>query len=92
MEFYKDELIKLDYQAFYWEHPALTNELLEKEYECIIQRSRHLEHLPINENAFKKFLHKNERVVDFMNLGKNARLVIPQKKQRRKFTTIWGNS
>lgn len=65
IEFYKDQLIKLDYEAFYWEHPAIKKEFLEKKYECILQRSRPLEHLPINESAFKDFIHKNEQVTDW---------------------------
>jgi len=80
VEFYKTELIKLNYQAFCWEHPALKKEFLEKKYECILQRSKPLEHLPINENVFKNYIYEKEQVADFMNLGKNARLVIPTKK------------
>lgn len=80
VEFYKDELIKLDHQAFYWEHPAIKKEFLEKKYECILQRSGPLEHLPCNENHFKDYLHTKEQVADFMNSGKDARLVIPTKK------------
>ncbi len=78
--FYTDELIKLDYPAFYWEHPAISKEFLPKKYECILQRSQPLEHLPSNENAFKNYLDSKEQVADFMNLGKNARLVVPTKK------------
>ena len=81
--FYKTELIKLNFEAFYWEHPAINKEFLEKKYECILQRSRPLEHLPINENAFRDYIRRSEQVADFMNLGKNARLVVPTKKTDR---------
>lgn len=80
VNFYKDELIRSEYEAFYWEHPAIKNEFLEKKYECILQRSKPLEHLPSNESAFKEYIHSKSQVVDFMNLGKNARLVVPTKK------------
>jgi len=80
VNFYTDELIKLDYKAFYWEHPAIKKEFLEKRYECILQRSKPLEHLPSNESAFKEHIHSVDQVVDFMNLGKNARLVVPTKR------------
>lgn len=83
VEFYKDELLKLNYEAFYWEHPAVKKEFLEKKYECILQRSRPLEDLPINENAFKDYIYLNEQATDFMNLGKNARLVVPTKKTEK---------
>ncbi len=78
--FYVSELIKLDYQAFYWEHPALNNAFLSKKYECILQRSKPLEYLKSNEEAFKEHLFSETEVTDFMNLGKNARLVVPIKK------------
>lgn len=83
INFYKDELIKLNYPAFYWEHPALKTEFLNKNYECILLRSGRLEKLPVNEQAFKEHLSKKEEVVDFMNLGKNARLVVPTKKSEQ---------
>lgn len=82
VEFYKNELIGLGYEAFYWEHPAIKKEFLEKNYECILQRSRSLEHLSINEGPFKDYIYRNEQVTDFMNLGKTARLVVPTKKNR----------
>lgn len=80
VEFYKDELIKLNYEAFYWEHPAIKKEFLNKKYECILQRSRPLEHLPIDESAFIDYINSKEQAADFMNLGKNARLIVPTKK------------
>jgi len=90
VEFYKNKLIQFDYQAFYWEHPALTEEFLERRYECILQRSKKLENLPVNENAFKNFIYKQEQVVDIMNLGKNARLVIPTKKTDKEIYNHFG--
>ena len=80
IEFYISELMKLNYEAFYWEHPAIKKEFLGKKYECILQRSKPLEHLSSNESAFKEFIHSTDQVVDFMNLGKNARLVVPTKR------------
>ena len=77
--FYKDELIRFGYEAFYWEHPAIKKEFLEKKYECILQRSKTLEDLPINERAFKEHIHSKSLAVDFMNLGKDARLIVPTK-------------
>ena len=80
VRFYTEELIKLNYRAFYWEHPALKKEFMKIRYECILQKSRPLEQLPLNENAFKDYIVAKEQVVDFMNLGKDARLVVPTKK------------
>ncbi|MFK7934089.1 MAG: hypothetical protein AB8G22_11320 [Saprospiraceae bacterium] len=72
---------KLNYQAFYWEHPALKSEFLSCDYECILQRSKPLETLKSNETAFKKYIHNALLVEDFRNLGKDARLVVPTKRK-----------
>lgn len=76
---YVQGLINFDIPAFYWEHPALKTEYLNKPYECIIQRSGPLEKLPADESAFADYIHVNYPVVDFLNLGKNARLIVPAK-------------
>lgn len=83
IQFYVSELRNMGLDAFYWEHPALKTIFLENNYECIIQRSIPLETKEINENAFSDYIYKNEQVVDFMNLGKNARLVIPTKQSEK---------
>ena len=67
--FYKEALIQLNYQAFYWEHPAINKEFINRKYECIVKKSKPLEYLPANENAFKDHLFKIEQFADFMNLG-----------------------
>jgi len=90
IEFYKDQLIKINFPAFYWEHPAMKKEFSGKKYECILQRSRPLEHLPINESAFKDYIHLNEQATDFMNLGKNARLVVPTKRSDKEIYNHMG--
>lgn len=90
VKFYKEELLKLNFQAFYWEHPALKTAFLEKPYECILQRSRPLEHLSINETAFQSHLFLKEKVADFRNLGKDARLVIPTKKTDQEIYNHFG--
>lgn len=79
-QFYVSAVKGLGYSAFYWEHPALNQNLLHQSYECIILRSQPLERLAINERAFKNYIYSSKQVADFMNLGKNARLVIPTKK------------
>ena len=80
IEFYTKALLELNYQAFYWEHPAVNKAFLSKTYECILQRSKPLERLSADEQSFKDYLFQEAAVADFMNLGKNARLVIPTKK------------
>lgn len=79
VDFYIESLTQTGYDAFYWEHPALQEEYSEERYECILQRSRPLERARVNEEAFKDYIHTSQLCVDFLNLGKNARLVVPTK-------------
>jgi len=90
IKFYKNELIKMNFKAFYWEHPALKKEYLEKNYECLIEKSSILEGLPLNKNAFKDYIYNNEEVACFMNLGNTARLVVPTKKTENEIYNHFG--
>lgn len=81
--FYAATLQHFDYPAFYWEHPALTQKYLPHPYECMVHRSRPLERLVADEKAFSKHFDRKKLVVDFMNLGKDARLVVPTNRAKK---------
>lgn len=36
VQFYTKSLVDINFKAFYWEHPALNNKYLQKQYECIL--------------------------------------------------------
>ncbi|MEM1324965.1 MAG: hypothetical protein AAGI23_03375 [Bacteroidota bacterium] len=82
--FYVDTLKATDFSALYWEHPALRSTYLDLPYECIVQRSRPLERLSADEQSFERYIHQPELVVDFENLGGDARLVVPTKQTEEK--------
>ena len=79
-DFYCNILKDIDYPAFFWEHPGLNEQHLDRTYEFILQNSRMLDARQVNENAFSKYIHKDVQAVEFFNLGKDARLVVPTKK------------
>lgn len=79
IDFYVNALKDFDFKAFFWEHPGLTKDTIIKPYECILQKSKTLDSRTINEQAFADYLYSSNGAVDFLNLGKNARLVIPTK-------------
>lgn len=79
IEFYVQSIKEFDFKAFFWEHPGLTMQTIVRPYECILQKSENFDSRIINERAFKDYLHTSNYVEDFLNLGKNARLVIPTK-------------
>ena len=75
--FYIELLATSPFPAFYWEHPGLRTSLLTQPYEFVVLISNSLEKRALNKTAFADFFHTEELVVDFDNLGKNARLVVP---------------
>jgi hypothetical protein len=80
--FYTTTLKDSGFPAFCWEHPALRSSYLDLPYECIVQRSRLLEQLSVDEHTFQKYIHTTDLVVDFQNLGNDARLVVPTKQSK----------
>ena len=79
-QFYIDLLATTSFPAFYWEHPGLRTSLLRQPYEFVLLISTSLEKRRLNTSAFADFFQGDELVVDFDNLGKNARLVVPTPK------------
>lgn len=90
VQFYKKSLLDLCSTAFCWEHPALTKDLLDENYECTLQASAMLEQLPVNERAFKSHISLDADAVDFLNLGEDAKLVIPTKKLHQEIYNHFG--
>lgn len=75
--FYIELLATVPFPAFYWEHPGLRTPQLTQPYEFVVLISASLEKRRLNETAFAAFFQTDDLVVDFDNLGKNARLVVP---------------
>lgn len=90
VQFYQNVLSGLGFTAFCWEHPVLTLSLLDQKYECTLQKSALLDQLPVNEKAFKSHNLQEALAVDFLNLGKDARLVIPTKKSNKEIYNHFG--
>ncbi len=75
--FYIELLATSPFPSFYWEHPGLRTSLSARPYEFVLLISNSLEKRRLNTTAFADFFHTEELVVDFDNLGKNARLIVP---------------
>lgn len=90
VQFYQSSLLGFGFAAFCWEHPALTKDCLDENYECTLHVSAMLEQLPVNEMAFKSHISLEADAVDFLNLGGDARLVIPTKKSNEEIYNHFG--
>lgn len=75
--FYQSILTDTLFSGIYWEHPALKRELLYEPYECVILNSNSLDRRTLDQTSFAAHFDTNALIVNFNNLGKNARLVVP---------------
>ncbi|WP_044204212.1 hypothetical protein [Flammeovirga sp. OC4] len=79
VSFYSEELLKIIGNAFFWEHPPLLQNDLDRDYELVVRKTRSYDNKTINELAFQEYFNTDEKVAVFYNLGKNARLIVPVK-------------
>lgn len=75
--FYLSILRDNNFESFFWEHPALISSLLDQPYELMLLRSRSLHLYKIDATSFASYFKTKEQIVNFDNLGKNARLIVP---------------
>lgn len=79
-QFYISLLANLPFEAIFWESPAITKSSLTRPYEFVALKSDRLAKVKPNPSAFKHHFEasaKNESVIAFENLGKDALLVVP---------------
>lgn len=66
------------YKAFFWETPAIRKRDLKKPFEFVLVNSLRLPTVQAERRAFSKhFEAASEDIISFMNLGKDARLIVP---------------
>lgn len=75
--FYNDLLANSPYPAFYWEHPPLTIQKLEEDYEFVLVNSPALSLIQSDPRTFAEKFEKEQLVVRFPNLRADAELVVP---------------
>jgi hypothetical protein len=78
--FYTELLANSSFQAFFWEHPPLTLANQNQNYEFILYDAPTFLRVSADEVSFENYFSQAtdyEGVVSFMNLGKNALLVVP---------------
>ena len=69
-------LASLPYRAFKWETPAVTRATLQRDFECVALDSPRLARSP-DVVTFAEHFAKDEAVVTFPSLGRDATLVAP---------------
>lgn len=75
--FFNTILANAPFPAFFWEVAPINNQELEKPFEFVLVNSSILPQVVADPHAFQEYFHPNQLVVDFWNLGKDARLIVP---------------
>lgn len=73
---FNDQLAGQPFQAFRWETPPITAGSVHRPFECVIADDPGLAVRP-DPRAFSGHFGGPDPVVDFLNLGRDARLVVP---------------
>lgn len=76
------KLAELPFKAFFLEFPPLTKERLGNPANFVVVRAKALEGIQANPLPFWRYLRlgKNKEVISFVNLGRDAQLVVPTPK------------
>ncbi|NET34225.1 MAG: hypothetical protein F6K19_19745 [Cyanothece sp. SIO1E1] len=75
--FYNDLLAASPFPAFYWEHPPLTLQELEEDYEFVLVNSSALSLIHSDPVPFAEKFEEGRVAVRFSNLRADAELVAP---------------
>ena len=77
IRFYSGILEKSDCEGFFWEVKPVSSDRLDEEFEFVLVESNRLTSIEADDQSFKEHFIEGETVVTFLNLGKDARLVVP---------------
>jgi len=75
--FYLQFLADVPFEAYFWEHPPIRVGALDKGYEVSFFDSPALAGKRADSGRFSSFFELNSPVVSFLNLGGDARLLVP---------------
>lgn len=78
--FYFSVLSGSPFDAFFWEHPPLTNRNIKQDYEFVLVHSPQLSKVSADPSPFRekfKSLSEGQTVLAFENLGGDAELIVP---------------
>ncbi|MGD1952960.1 MAG: hypothetical protein ACFB14_25440 [Leptolyngbyaceae cyanobacterium] len=74
--FFIDLLAASPFRAFHWETPAVTTATLDQPFECVLIDSPNLVKAP-DRDTFAPYFNATQLVTSFLNLGRDAILVVP---------------
>ncbi len=78
--YFIDVLKDIPFEAYFWETPPVRKNDLDIPFEFVVLQSKHLSQIPPDRRSFSRYFNQKtdfEDVVSFMNLGKDALLIVP---------------
>ncbi len=70
-------LAEIPFEAFYWEVAPMTKAQTSLPFEFVVVNSAPLRHIIPDQSAFQEYFATDKAAVDFLNLGKDAHLLVP---------------
>lgn len=70
-------LTEIPFEAYYWEVAPMTKTQTILPFEFVVINSAPLRHIIPDQSAFQEYFVTDKAVVDFLNLGKDAHLLVP---------------
>lgn len=70
-------LAKIPFEAFYWEVAPMTQAQTSLPFEFVVINSAPLRYIIPDQTAFQEYFTEGKTVVNFLNLGKDAHLLVP---------------
>lgn len=70
-------LAEIPFEAFYWEVAPMTQTQTSLPFEFVVVNSAPLRHVIPDQTAFKEYFTPDKAVVNFLNLSKDAHLLVP---------------
>lgn len=75
--FYLKLLSNSQYASYYWEHPSISSDRFDIDYEFVLVQSDILHTVSVTPQYFEAYYQDAGEVVVFPNLGKDALLIVP---------------
>lgn len=77
IRWYNRLLADSEFDAFFWENKPMTEQNLDHDYECTLVESGLLSRVSPDTTTFDSYFEDDSDVVQFPNLGGDARLIVP---------------
>ncbi|WP_340106139.1 DUF6940 family protein [Rhodohalobacter sp. 8-1] len=77
IRWYNRLLADSEFDAFFWENKPVTEQNLDKDYECTLVESGLLSRVSPDTATFDSYFEDDSDVVQFPNLGDDAQLIVP---------------